>query len=75
MGNIEGLFGPLTDSWMSSQVELQKKIVSRMRQFSMTTVLPAFSGHVPRNLTRVFPNANVTHLMPWSHFDNTYSGY
>jgi alpha-N-acetylglucosaminidase len=55
MGNIRGwggLFnldniettGPLYSSWIDGQMNLQKKIVQRQREFGMTTVLPAFAG-------------------------------
>lgn len=69
MGNVEGIYGPLPDTWISNQAILQKQILSRMRSFGMTTILPAFSGHVPRALTRVFPNASVTRLASWNGFN------
>ncbi|KAI1280911.1 Alpha-N-acetylglucosaminidase [Halotydeus destructor] len=73
MGNIQSLYGPLSDYWLRAQAALQRKIVSRMRQLGIRTVLPAFGGHVPRNLSRVFPDANVTKLANWNRFDSAYS--
>ena len=72
MGNIRGWGGPLSSSWHSNQLALQHKILDRMREFGMTPVLPAFAGHVPNGLLRVYPNANVSRLGDWGHFNSTY---
>ena len=53
MGNIRGWGGPLTPNWYKQSLELQHKILTRMRQFGMTPVLPGFAGHVPKGLTRL----------------------
>ncbi|XP_050700043.1 alpha-N-acetylglucosaminidase-like isoform X2 [Eriocheir sinensis] len=73
MGNIERWGGPLSHQWMQERLEIQKKIVKRMREFGMLTVLPAFSGHVPKGLLRLFPDANVTKLPAWGHFSEPYT--
>lgn len=73
MGNIHTWGGPLSSSWMQKQVSLQHKIVERMRSLGMITVLPAFAGHIPQGLLRVFPKINVTRLGGWSNFNCTYS--
>lgn len=52
MGNIQGWGGPLPQSWITSQLQLQHKIVQRMRDFGMLTVLPAFAGHVPASFKK-----------------------
>lgn len=72
MGNIRGWGGPLSSSWHSNQLALQHKILDRMREFGMTPVLPAFAGHVPNGLLRVYPNASVSQLGDWGHFNSTY---
>ncbi|XP_078464430.1 alpha-N-acetylglucosaminidase [Lampetra planeri] len=69
MGNLHSWAGPLPQSWQQGQLALQMKIVKRMRSFGMMPVLPAFAGHVPEAITRVFPKANVTRLGTWGHFD------
>ncbi|BFY99942.1 hypothetical protein BsWGS_02982 [Bradybaena similaris] len=74
MGNIEGWGGPLPQAWITNKLLLQQKILSRMRSLGMMPVLPAFAGHVPKAITRVFPQANVTHLPTWNTFNATYSG-
>ncbi|XP_068213075.1 alpha-N-acetylglucosaminidase-like [Palaemon carinicauda] len=73
MGNIRGWGGPLPQSWHMKTMALQHQILERMRQFGMTPILPAFAGHVPGGLTRIFPNANVTRLGSWCNFNTTYS--
>ncbi|XP_074117693.1 alpha-N-acetylglucosaminidase-like [Sminthopsis crassicaudata] len=73
MGNLHSWAGPLSSSWHRKQSSLQYQILERMRSFGMKAVLPAFAGHVPKAFTRVFPQANVTHLGMWGHFNCTYS--
>jgi alpha-N-acetylglucosaminidase len=72
MGNMHGWGGPLPQSWHTQQVELQHKILDRMRAFGMVPVLPAFAGHVPDAINRVFPSANVSHLGDWGGFGPEY---
>jgi alpha-N-acetylglucosaminidase len=73
MGNIHGWGGPLPQMWITNKLVLQHKILDRMRSLGMVPVLPAFAGHVPSAITRVFPQANVTQLPKWSHFNATYT--
>ncbi|KAF4517969.1 hypothetical protein B566_EDAN005336 [Ephemera danica] len=72
MGNIRGWGGPLPMSWHSQTLELQHKILARMREFGMTPVLPAFAGHVPRALVRIYPHANFTKMGDWNDFEDKY---
>jgi alpha-N-acetylglucosaminidase len=65
MGNLYAWMGPLPLSWMEKQRDLQIRILERQRQFGMNPVLPAFAGHVPGAITRVYPSANVTKLPPY----------
>ncbi|KAF7708085.1 alpha-N-acetylglucosaminidase [Silurus meridionalis] len=73
MGNLFKFGGPLPRSWHDKQLSLQVKILAQMRSLGMIPVLPAFSGIVPPGVIRLFPEANVTKLGPWSHFNCTYS--
>ncbi|CAM2108760.1 unnamed protein product [Caretta caretta] len=73
MGNLHTWAGPLPLSWNLKQLYLQYRILERMRSLGMIPVLPAFAGHVPRGVLRVFPRINVTRLGSWSKFDCTYS--
>ncbi|KAK4313766.1 hypothetical protein Pmani_014921 [Petrolisthes manimaculis] len=73
MGNIQGWGGPLSQHWLSNKAALNKKIVSRMREFGMMAILPAFAGHVPAALQRLFPSANISRLSTWGHFTDPYT--
>ena len=75
MNNIDRWEGPLPDSWLDEQVELQKKILERERSFGMTPVLPAFAGHVPQELARHYPDADVLRLGEWGGFEEKYGTY
>jgi len=44
-----------------------------MVELGMTPVLPAFTGFVPRAITRVLPNVNVVNGSDWSRFPAEYS--
>ncbi len=50
MGCLDGFAGPMPTSWLKSHRDLGTRIVQRERAFGMTPVLPAFTGHVPRQL-------------------------
>lgn len=72
MGNIRGWGGPLTPSWHRHTIELQHKILNRMRNLGMRSILPAFSGQVPRALAKHFPNATMTKMGKWNTFQDQY---
>lgn len=73
MLNIDYWGGPLPKSWLDGQLELQKKITARERELNMRPVLPAFAGHVPHELTRIFPKAKITKLEAWSGYPDQYA--
>ena len=75
MSNIDKLDGPLPLSYMDHQFDLQKKILERERKLGMTPVLPAFNGHVPDKLKRIFPEAKISRLGNPAGMDNPYSCY
>jgi alpha-N-acetylglucosaminidase len=58
--------GPLTASWQRKSVELQHKILDRMRALGMEPMAPAFTGGVPPAITRVRPNAQLRQLPEWA---------
>lgn len=49
MNNLEGWGGPTPDSWYMQQEQLQKKIVSRMKELGIAPILPGYCGMVPHN--------------------------
>ena len=75
MANIDHWDGPLPQSWLDGQLELQKKIVKRERSLNMIPVLPAFAGHVPALLKTKYPAAKITSLGEWGDFDTTFQSY
>ena len=68
--NIDAWQGPLPVGWLDNQKELQKKIVSRERELNMKPVLPAFSGHIPSALRRVYPHIHATPVTKWGSFND-----
>jgi alpha-N-acetylglucosaminidase len=66
MGNIDGLGGPLPDSWIDSHITLERRILERERALGMTPVLQAFTGHVPESTKDVFPSAKLHKTGDWS---------
>ena len=71
MANLDGFGGPLPQSWIDGQKELQKQILERERALGMTPVLPAFAGHVPTRIAELHPEADIKHLSPWCGFAPT----
>ncbi len=62
MGNLDRWLGPLPQSFIDQQFASQKRILQRERSLGMRPVLPAFAGHVPKDLIKRFPNMKVTGL-------------
>lgn len=75
MANIDHWDGPLPKSWLESQLNLQKKIVARERELGMRPILPAFAGHVPLLLKKLFPQAKITSLGNWAGFTQKNNSY
>jgi alpha-N-acetylglucosaminidase len=72
MCNIDGWQSPLPMSWLDSQKELQKLIVARERELNMRPILPAFAGHIPAALKRVYPHLKCTQVSRWGGFADEY---
>lgn len=68
MGNIEGYQGPLPASFIEKKRQLQHQLLGRMQQLQMQPVVPAFSGYVPKALSRLYPTAKIKAMKPWSGF-------
>jgi alpha-N-acetylglucosaminidase len=75
MANIDRWEGPLPMHWMNTQLALQKKIVAREKELGMKPILPAFAGHVPQALTKLFPKAKIHSLGEWGDFSEQYQSY
>lgn len=75
MSNLDHWGGPLPQSWIDNQLELQKKIVQRERELGMTPVLPAFTGHVPAALKETNPQAKISKLGFWGGFEDKFRSH
>lgn len=70
MGCLDGWGGPLPAGWIDGHEALAKKIVSRQRELGMTPVLQGFTGHVPQEIERLFPEAKL-HKIHWLEWHTT----
>ncbi|WP_341216347.1 alpha-N-acetylglucosaminidase [uncultured Wocania sp.] len=68
LGNLEGWGGPINQSWIDAQAELQKKIVNRMKSLGMTPVYQGFYGMVPNSLKEKYPDAKIHDAGTWLNF-------
>jgi alpha-N-acetylglucosaminidase len=68
MGNVNKHDGPVPVSFFEKSKNLQKKIINRMMELGMVPVVPAFSGYVPKSITRVYPDAEMIKMAPWVGF-------
>lgn len=73
MNNIDYWQGGVPMSWLENQEALQKQIVARERELNMRPVLPAFAGHVPQELKRIYPDAKMDKLACWAGYSAPYS--
>ena len=67
MGNIDGLGGPLPDSWIDSHITLERQILARERALGMTPGAPGV--HRPRAASRSrrsFPAPRIHQTGDWS---------
>lgn len=66
MGNLEGWGGPVSGDYIQQQVDLQNKILTRMKELGMNPVLPGFYGMVPKELKNKFPKADIRDQGLWA---------
>lgn len=73
MGNIQGWGGPLPQAFIDGQFALLRQVLTRMREFGMLPVLPAFAGFVPNKLRELYPNFQYRRLPSWNGFPCEFS--
>jgi alpha-N-acetylglucosaminidase len=66
MANIDGLGGPLPDTWIDSHIALERQILARERSLGMTPVLQGFTGHVPKAISDIVPGVTIHQTGDWS---------
>lgn len=49
MNNLEGWGGPNPESWYERQMQLQHRILNRMREYGIEPVFPGYAGMLPHN--------------------------
>lgn len=59
MGCISGVDGPLNKDWHQQQIELQHKILKRMRELGMKPICPGFPGFIPEAFKRIHPELQI----------------
>lgn len=59
MGNISGIDGPLPAEWHEGQIELQHKILDRMKTLGMKPICPGFAGFLPKTMNRIYPEIEL----------------
>jgi alpha-N-acetylglucosaminidase len=74
MGNLNKWDGPFSDAWQSGQVELQHKIIDRMKVLGFHPIAPAFAGFVPEAFMKKHPELNVKRLK-WGGFPEAYNAF
>jgi alpha-N-acetylglucosaminidase len=73
MVNIDKWDGPLPQSFIDGQHDLQKQILARERELGMKPVLCAFAGHVPEALKAKQPAMKIERIPPgWGGFSGEY---
>ncbi len=72
MGNLNTWSGPLNAEWHDSQVEMQHKILDKMRSLDMNPIAPAFAGFIPPAYMEKHPELQAFHLK-WGGMDSTYN--
>lgn len=74
MGNLNKWDGPVPSDWHKDQLDLQHKILKRMRELGMNPVAPAFAGFVPEGFKKKHPELHVNALK-WGGFPAEYNAY
>lgn len=65
MGNLYKHNGPCPDKYIDETKILQDKILSRMREFGMTPVVPGFAGFVPEEYAETHGKTNFHPRAHW----------
>lgn len=73
MTNVDSWHGPMPQGWIDAQKELEKKIIEREISLGISPILSMFTGHVPRALKDVCPEADIRKLSAWGDFEEKYN--
>ena len=68
MQNLQSYGGPLPMSWIESHVTLGRQIIGRELELGMKPIQQGFSGYVPREMKRKYPQAKISNRSGWCGF-------
>lgn len=75
MGNVYKHDGPLPQSYIDQSMELQKQVLTRMKQLGMQPIVPGFSGIVPAAYSKYNPSSPLREMKGWRNFPADYKAY
>jgi alpha-N-acetylglucosaminidase len=67
MGNITNWDSQVPTSYYAKQLKLTHQVLQRMKDLGMQPIIPAFAGFVPKELTAIYPQAQVKEII-WGGF-------
>lgn len=70
MGNVSKIDGPLPKEWHKEQIEMQHRILKRMKGLGMKPICPGFAGFVPKAMKRIFPDIQIVETSWGGAFHN-----
>ncbi len=65
MPNMQSFGGPLPKSWIDSHVAMGKQIIARQLELGMQPIQQGFSGFVPRDMMKKYPDARIQLQPDW----------
>lgn len=68
MMNISDYYGEYPDTWWADRVALSNKISERLNEFGIGVMLPGYSGMVPDDFIKHYPEAYIKLQGDWGGF-------
>eukprot|EP01022_Parablepharisma_sp_SALTPOND_P021097 TRINITY_DN4031_c1_g1_i1.p1 TRINITY_DN4031_c1_g1~~TRINITY_DN4031_c1_g1_i1.p1 ORF type:complete len:803 (-),score=81.27 TRINITY_DN4031_c1_g1_i1:84-2492(-) len=59
MGNLDSFGSPVPKSWITSHIDLARKVIGRMRELGIEPVFQGYYGIVPKIFCTKFPKAKI----------------
>ncbi|GMR61431.1 hypothetical protein PMAYCL1PPCAC_31626, partial [Pristionchus mayeri] len=72
-GSLQAMGGPMSQEYLDSQLELNKKIVKRLVSLGIVPVLPTFVGFVPKEFERKYDHLRFLQNGCWNGLNSTFS--
>lgn len=71
MTNIQSHGGPLPKSWIEKRIELGRRIIERQLEFGMHPIQQGFTGYLPVEFAKKYPEAKILIEKGWCRFPGT----